>query len=199
MTKKNTSPTSVVERRNVLRGLAAGLAGALAAPVGLSEASPPSAGDAGSSPSRTQTQGRTDSAPPSIVAEHDRATLVSLCDLVVPGSVDAGVPDLVDRAAAVETLDYQDAFLGAIRAFEGEARATHTARWIDLDEDAHVAILDQASTGARPELQRHLVHLRDMIATAYFATEPGMRKLGWTPRSTWRELPACEHPDDDHR
>ncbi len=124
---------------------------------------------------------------------------MSLCDLLVPGSVDAGVPDLVDRTAAVEAVDYQDAFLGAIRAFEGEARAAHSSRWIDLDEEAQIAILALAVTGARPTLQRHLVHLRDVVATAYFSTEPGMRKLGWTPRSSWRELPTCDHPDDNHR
>ncbi len=196
MTERKTRPTSVVGRRSVLRGLATGLAGAIAAPGGLSSAG---MAEASSLSSIEQTPLTTTSTPPSIVPEPERATLVSLCDLLVPGSVDAGVPDLVDRTAAVEAVDYQDAFLGAIRAFEGEARAAHSSRWIDLDEEAQIAILDLAATGARPTLQRHLVHLRDVVATAYFSTEPGMRKLGWTPRSSWRELPACDHPDDNHR
>lgn len=192
MNKKDTSPASV-ERRTVLRGLATGLAGAVAAPSGLSLTKAAEA-----APAQSQTAVATDATSASLLTEADRETLVSLCDLLVPGSVDAAVPELAERVAAAETAGYQDALLGAIRAFEGEARAAHGARWIDLDRDAQIAILDRATTGAQPMLQRHLVHLRDVVANTYFATEAGMRRLGWTPRTAWRELPACDHPGDDH-
>ncbi|HAK56750.1 MAG TPA: hypothetical protein DCP38_14880 [Acidobacteria bacterium] len=195
MAKKKTGAASGVPRRSVLRGLATGVAGAVAAPGALSAVGPAEAASPMSSP---QANPDAESVPASLLPEHDRATFDSLCDLLVPGSVDAAVPDLVDRVAAVETADYRSALLAAIRAFEGEARATHAARWIDLDRAAQVAVLDRAAAGAGSTLHRHLVHLRDLVANAYFATEPGMRRLGWTPRTAWRELPACEHSGDDH-
>jgi hypothetical protein len=194
---KNQRSRFGVERRDVLRGLATGLAGVAAVPASLplvaaavvETDAPASAG---------QGQAGAASAPPRLLDAHERATLESLSDLLVPGSVDAGVPDLLDRVAAVDAPGAQRGLLNALRAFEGAARSSHAARWTDLDTGAQVAILEQAATGEPPALAASLVRLRDRVAQTYFATEPGMRRLGWTPRSAWRELPTCDHSGDDH-
>lgn len=178
-----------VARRTVLHGIATGLAGAVAGP---------SIASAGGSP--TQSTESADPGPaPRLLNAHDHETLVSLADVLVPGSVAAGVADLLDRVAAVDVPENQRALLAAVRAFEGEARETHGSRWVELTPDVHETMLEEAVSGTRPALSEPLIRLRNAVAEAYFATEPGMRRLGWTPRSAWRELPSCDHQGDDHR
>jgi hypothetical protein len=48
-------------------------------------------------------------------------------------------------------------------------------------------------------LRDHFDRLRDLVARAYYATEPGMKELGYTVRMAWPSLPGCTHPGDDHR
>ena len=179
------------ERRALLKGLATGLAGAVATP------SLSAAAETRETASRPPAQASAPSA--GLLDPQEHATLVSLSELLVPGSVAAGAPELVDRVGSVESPREQQALRDALRAFEGQARLQHGAPWVALDDDARVAMLQEAASGSGPRLSAPFVYLRDRIAEAYFATEPGMRKLGWTPRSAWRELPACNHPGDDHR
>ncbi len=212
----------VVRRRAVLKGLATGLAGAVAIPGAGSLVN----ADAGSAPGSAQAAGAAGvdaAALARLLDDREHATLASLCELLLPGSAAAGVPDLVDRVAAVDSAEGQREFLKALRAFEHEARARHAARWIDLDAAAQIAILEDASTGPlgtpRPDgwtrgqpiavesdepdapatPRDHLEYLRAVVARAYFATEPGMRELGWTGRQAWRGLPVCDHEGESHR
>jgi len=48
-------------------------------------------------------------------------------------------------------------------------------------------------------LRDHFDRLRDVVARAYYATESGMKELGFTGRMAWPGLPGCTHPGDDHR
>lgn len=178
-----------MNRRSLLRHLATGVAGAVAAPHAASIATGRPA------PSQAPADVGTSLAA---LNEHDHELLVSLCDILVPGSVEAGVPGLMERVVAVETPEIRRALLAALRAFEGEARAKYESSWVGLDEASRNAILIAAASGSPEELYRHFVQLRDGVSETYFATERGMRKLGWTPRNAWRELPRCEHSGDDH-
>ena len=186
-----------VKRRTVLRGLATGFAGAVAVPsassfAAVTETTTPL------SPEQAQSVGGSDASQPRLLSEQELETLVSLSEHLVPGSAAAGVPDLVDRVAAVDTTEGQRELLTALRAFEGEARTAHASRWVELDESVQVGMLEEAVAGSRPALHDSLVHLRDVVARTFFATEPGMRRLGWTPRLAWRELPGCDPaPDND--
>jgi hypothetical protein len=189
MTRKRKRPDTEA-RRDLLRGLATGIAGTVAVPAVASEAAsmrPQEARSGGSG----STSG--------LLSEPELATLESLSELLVPGSVAAGVPELLDRVAFVETPESQRELLDALRAFEGVARFRHARTWIGLDDDARREILEQAATSKETPVHEHFVSLRDRVAAAFFATEPGMRKLGWTGRSAWRELPVCDPPDDEHR
>jgi hypothetical protein len=207
-----------MKRRTLLRGLAGGIAGTVAG-----AAAAPIAGDASAS---HHAQGPAAAAPPAadgprLLDEHQRRTLASIAEMMVPGSVAAGVVDLVDRVSAVESPQRQRRFLNALGAFEQQARKAHGSRWIDLDEPTRLKILQETSSGiegrprppawvkgqplvfaptdpAPPATPRdHFDYLRSVVATAYFATEPGMRELGWTGRAVFNSLPGCTH-DDDH-
>ena len=142
--------------------------------------------------------------------------------MLVPGAVSAGVVTLIDQVLAVESPTRRREFLNALGAFEREARVAHGVRWIDLDEPARLAILQQASAGveSRPlpppwtrgeplvfgstdrpppaTFRDQFTRLRTIVANTYYATEPGMRELGWRGQVAWTELPVCTHPDPEH-
>jgi hypothetical protein len=205
-----------MERRALLKGLATGIAGtvtgAAAAPTTEASATP-----------HAQHEAQAETSPPSdarLLDEHQRRTLANLAEMLVPGSTAAGVVDLIDRVAATESPQRQRRFLNALGAFEHQARVAHGARWIDLDEPARVKILQTASTGpeGRPRppawtkgqpfvfestdppppatLRDHFDLLRAAVARAYYATEVGMKELGWSGRSVFTALPGCEHTDE---
>jgi hypothetical protein len=205
-----------MKRRTVLRGLASGIAGTVAgatiAPaVGASEK--PHEHQAGPAPVLAPPDAR-------LLDEHQRKTLASLAEMLVPGSAAAGVVELIDRVAAVESPANQRRFLNALGAFERQAREAQGARWIDLDEPTRLKILQAASTAAeaRPRppawtkgkplvfaptdppppatIRDHFDLLRSVVARAYYSTEPGMKELGWTGRAVFTSLPGCTHTDE---
>jgi len=209
-----------VKRRTVLRGLANGLAGTVVVsnvPASAALVDAPHDGQTPSAGPPPAPGGR-----PGLLDDHQRRTLASLADMLVPGAVAAGVVDLVDRVLAVESPPRQREFLNALGAFEREAREAHGARWIDLEEPTRLAVLQRASTGAeaRPlpppwtkgaplvfaptdspppaTLRDHFTRLRTIVANAYYSTEPGMKELGWQGRVAWAELPGCTHPNPEH-
>lgn len=208
-----------VERRSLLKGLAAGLTGAIvdAAPSEARDPAPDS-GQGGTTPAATTTA---PVAPAVLLDAHQRATLASLADLILPGAVAAGAAARVDRVAAVDTPVAQRRLLNAIARFDLEARAAAGVRWIDLAQAEQIAVLRRAAEGdpgQRPQpawtrgqpvplptlppppttLRDHLDVLKIAIGSAFATTEAGMRALGWSGQSSWRELPGCAHADPAH-
>ena len=182
-----------IERRTLLKGLATGLAGSLAvtAPAAASEPAPEQAGRAAAPAPASDL--------PRLLDEHQRRTLTSLAELLVPGSVSAGVVDLMDRVAAIETPVRQRQLLNAIARFDHEAHSSTGQRWTDLDDAERFRILRQASEASpKAALRTSFDDLRHTVATAYFATEAGMKERGWTGRTAWTELPGCSHPASAH-
>lgn len=207
-----------IERRTLLKGLAAGIAGAVATPGTVSA---DASGTVVQPPARAQTASAATSAP-RLLDDHQRRTLISLAESLVPGSVGAGAVDLIDRVAAVDAPPRQRQLLNALGRFDLEARTAHGTRWIDLDEPTRLGILRQASqlpesqppqpawikgqplvfAASNPSLpatlRDHFEYLRTTVANAYFATEPGMKELGWAGRTAWKDLPGCTHPSPEH-
>jgi hypothetical protein len=195
-----------VERRTLLKGLAVGLAGSLAASE--STAATTEVISAQPSPAASPTQSQSNL--PRLLDDHQRRTLASLAELLVPGSVAAGVVDLMDRVAAADTAVGQRRLLNAIARFDQEAQTTYGRPWNDLDAMSRLAILKRASeaagetkdpepgatTGTTEPTQ--FVYLRNTVATTYLSTEAGMRERGWTGRTAWTELPGCPHPASAH-
>lgn len=207
-----------VERRSLLKGLAAGLAGSVVTPERA-------AADPHASPTANIEQASSGVQPPAIpglLDEHQRRTLEGIADLILPGSVAAGAVSLIDRVTAVDGPEAQRLLLNAVARFDQEARLASGARWLDLANDARTELLMRASTeapgrpaaeawtkgqpvvvpAARPPARRTLRDdfdfLKVTIGNAYAATEAGMQALGWAGRSAWRELPGCTHANPEH-
>ena len=211
MNQKPSEPSARIGRRDVLQSLATGLAGAVAAPGAAAFVHPPQ--DAGGQQQEF----------PRLLDDHRRAMLARITEQIVPGSGAAGVAEILDRVMAVEPIEDQRQFLSALGAFEREARDRHLKGWLEIDEGKQQEILRAASTLApaqpmprvwtkgqlmeldRPDppppanLRDHFDRLRDVVARAYYATESGMKELGFTGRMAWPGLPGCTHPGDDHR
>jgi Gluconate 2-dehydrogenase subunit 3 len=201
------------ERRSLLKGLAAGLTGAVVGPSS-SEAEPlPPSASASLQPTPSPP------ATPGLLDSHQHATLTSLAELILPGSVAAGAIDRIDRVAAVDAPAAQRRLLNAIARFDLEARAASAGRWLDLSDTERLEILTRAADGepgqqpqpawtrgqpiapvapappaAAITLRDHLDVLKVAIGRAFASTEDGMKAFGWAGRSSWRELPACSSP-----
>ena len=209
-----------MKRREMLTSLAAGVAGAVAAPGLAAQESHTHPSGAQDSPVQT---GAANQAAPRILDEHRRKMLDDLAERLVPGSRAAGVPDLLDRVVAVEPAGAQRRFLNALGTFDREARDRHAKGWLELADAQQVEILRAASTLApsrppapgwkrgdpveRPagppappaNLRDHFDHLRDWVQRAYFTTAAGMKELGFTGRMAFPAFPGCPHPGNDHR
>ena len=209
--QKSSEPSARIGRRGVLQSLATGLAGAVATP------------HAAALERSTQPTGWPEAQVPRLLDDHRRAMLTDLAERIVPGSGPAGVADLLDRVMAVEPPEDQTRFLSALGSFEREGRDRHARGWLELDESQKQEILRVASTLAPGEpapppwakgqplepvpvaapppanLRDHFDRLRDLLARAYYATEPGMKELGYTGRMAWPSPPGCTHPGDEHR
>ena len=209
--QKSSEPSARIGRRGVLQSLATGLAGAAVTP------------HAAALERSTQPTGGREEQVPRLLDDHRRAMLTGLAEQIVPGSGAAGVADLLDRVMAVEAREDQTRFLSALGAFEREARDRHHRGWLEIDESQQREILRAASTlppgeplppawskgqplapeppGPPPpaNLRDHFDRLRDLVARAYYATEPGMKELGFTGRMAWASPAGCTHPGDEHR
>jgi hypothetical protein len=194
-------------RRRVLQVLAGGVGGSLAVPPGVagrghqhpspSAATPPAPAAAG------------------FLDPHQRETVASLAEAIVPGSAGAGVAPFMDRLLAADTQEQQRAFLAALGAIQADSAARFGRPWLALDGEQKAELLRAASTAdpsrpprywtpgqpvlvpapppAPPTLRDRFDLLKERIATAYYSSEAGMKELGWTGEMIHVEPPGCRH------
>jgi gluconate 2-dehydrogenase subunit 3-like protein len=204
-------PSEKPGRRAVLQGLLGGVGGAILFPL---------AGEAHPIVAHLADRAKVDRAKaqaaagkPEFLDAHQFATLSLLSERILPGSVASGSDRFIDQLLAVDSRENQARFLGALGAFEGEARSRFGRPWKVLDEAQQVEVLTAASTlepgtprargraaAPRPEpgqvnLRDHFDHLKGWIVGAHYSSEAGMRELGWTGRSFFTSFPDCPHPD----
>ena len=201
-----------MRRRDLLTGLAAGVAGAVVMPGASAHSHDQAA--TGSPSTADQT--------PRLLDDNRRAMLDGLSDQILPGARAAGVAALLDRVLAVESADAQRKFLNALGAFERNARDRHGKGWMEITGAQQAEILRAASAQAsakpapppwtrgqpieRPEappdppanLRDHFDHLKDWIQRAYLTTPAGMKDYGFTGDTAFESFPGCPHPGDTH-
>jgi hypothetical protein len=203
-----------MRRRDLLTGLAAGVAGAVVMPGAAAHTDEADQAATGS-------PAAADQAMPRLLDDHRRAMLDGIADALIPGARAAGVAGLLDRVLAVEPAAAQRRFLNALGAFERAARDRHGKGWMELTSAEQGEILRAASAQAsakpaappwtrgqpidRPEppstpanLRDHLDHLKDWIQRAYVTTAAGMKDFGYTGDTAFEGFPGCTHPGDVH-
>jgi hypothetical protein len=107
-------------------------------------------------------------------------TLAMLSEQIVPGSRAVQVPEFLDRLLAVESTDTQQRFMQTLGAFEREAREAHAKPWKMLSAEQATVLLTKISTQPKSDAIRQCFDdLKEAVAETYYATEVGMKELGW--------------------
>ncbi len=111
---------------------------------------------------------------------HAFDTLALLSEQIVPGSRAAQVPEFLDRLLSVESTDTQKRFTQALGSFERTAREAHGKPWKALAEPETTALLTKISTQPDSDPARQAFDgIKGAVAETYYATEVGMKELGW--------------------
>lgn len=209
-------PEAGLSRRAALQTLAAGLGASVAVP-GLAEASDHPvhkhlehvAGQAKKPGTRPAAY------TPVTFDAHQFATVVLLSELIVPGAKASGTPEFLDKLLAVESADTRRRFITALGAMEGAALKAHRKPFKDLAQGEQTALLTEAANGqpsrapvywkkgdpipapepppAPATLRDHFDHVKGWVSGIYFASEAGMKELGYTGNVFHEKYPGCEH------
>jgi hypothetical protein len=182
--------TGVFGRRAVLQSLATGVGAAvLASPA---SAHVHQAGASAAKPAAASAARAGAAAALVFLDKHAFDTLAVLGEQIVPGSRAAKVPEFLDRLLAVESTDTQKRVIQAIGAFEGQARAAHGKPWKSLTAAQATALLTTMSEAPGTEATRRAFDtIKGGVAETYFATEAGLKELGWNRSVLFASPVAC--------
>lgn len=137
---------------------------------------------------------------------HELATVTVLADMTIPrdersGSAsDAGAPRYMDYALReVESEETRLAFRGGLAWLDTESRERFGGSFLEATAEQRAAILDDIAwpERARPELApgaAFFSRFRDLLATAFWASEMGARDLGYAGGVGVRSWEGC--PED---
>ncbi|MEO5818862.1 MAG: gluconate 2-dehydrogenase subunit 3 family protein [Vicinamibacteraceae bacterium] len=177
-------------RRAILQSLATGVGAAvLATPA---SAHVHQAATAAAKPAAATAAGR--GAAPALVFldKHAFDTLAILGEQIVPGSRAAKVPEFLDRLLAVESTDTQKRVIQSIGAFEREARDAHGKPWKSLTAPQATAILTKMSDAPGSEATRRAFEVvKGVVAETFYASEAGVKELGWNRGVMFASPIAC--------
>jgi hypothetical protein len=174
-------------RRAVLQSLATGVGAAVLASPAAAHVHQAAA------PAAAKPAARAGAAPAlAFLDKHAFDTLAILGEQIVPGSRAAKVPEFLDRLLAVESTDTQKRFTQAIGAFERQARDAHGKPWKSLAPAEATAILAKMSEAPGTEgTRRAFETIKGGVAETYFATEAGLKELGWNRSVMFASPIAC--------
>jgi hypothetical protein len=177
-------------RRAVLQSLATGVGAAVMATPASAHVHQATAGAA---PKPTARAARAGAAPALVFLDkHAFDTLAILGEQIVPGSRAAKVPEFLDRLLAVESTDTQKRFTQSLGAFERQARDAHGKPWKALTAAQATALLTRMSEAPGSEsIRRAFDFVKGGVAETYFASEAGLKELGWNRSVMFASPIAC--------
>ena len=212
------APDAGLSRRAALQTLAAGIGASIAVP-GLAEANdhPVHKHAAHVAEQAKKPVAGAKAAPyaPVTFDAHQFATVVVLSELIVPGAKASGTPEFLDKLLNVESAETRRQFITALGAMEGAALKAHRKPFKDLGPAEQVALLTEASNATPSRQPRfwkkgdpipvppappgpatmrdHFDHIKGWVSGIYFASEAGLKDLGYTGNVFHEKYPGCEH------
>ena len=212
-----SEPDAGVSRRAALQTLAAGIGASIAAPGTALAADHPDRAHGTHATEQTRTRGAgagtTAAHVPVALDPHQFATLVVLAELIVPGTKPSGTAEFLDKLLAVELPETRRRFVTALGGIEGAAIRKGKAPFKDLTEAQQVELLTEAANGqpSRPvvswkkgdpipmpdppaspaTLRDHFDHIKGWVAGIYFASEQGLKELGYTGNVFHEKYAGC--------
>lgn len=149
---------------------------------------------------------------PEFLNLNQNETVTVLAEQIVPGSTKARVNRVVDLLLKVSDPANQQKFISSLDAVDRESKTRFGQMFIGLTSHQQEELLTISSTrqnrsdpatddpDARgPEaplrtLQDHFEYLKGWFVSIYYASEVGMRELGWTEDFYFASFPGCDHP-----
>lgn len=213
------APDAGLSRRAALQTLAAGFGASIAVP-GLAEASDHPVHKhvehvAAQARKPAATAKPAPAYKPTTFDAHQFATVVLLSELIVPGAKASGTPEFLDKLLTVESSETRRRFITALGALDGAALKTKQVPFKALTTADQTALLTEASAGQpsrqpvywkkgdpipvpeRPPgpmtLRDHFDHIKGWVSGIYFASEPGLKELGYTGNVFHEKYVGCEH------
>ncbi|BCS33587.1 hypothetical protein TBR22_A28140 [Luteitalea sp. TBR-22] len=211
------APEAGLSRRAALQSLAAGLGASLAVPGVAAADEHPVHKHVAQVAEQARKPGARPAAAfkPATFDAHQYATVVVLADLIVPGAKASGTPEFLDKLLTVESADTRRRFITALGAMDGAALKAKQKPFKDLAPADQVALLTEASSGApsmempswkkgdpipvpmpapKPAtLRDHFDHIKGWVSGIYFASEPGLKELGYTGNVFHEKYEGCTH------
>ena len=199
-------------RRQVMQKLLAGMGGALASPAIL--AAHPVYRHLGAESAFWQTESKAGAErwAPEFLNQTQNETLVAIAERMVPGSTQAQVNRIIDRLLTVDSAPNRTNFLSSLAALDHEAQQKYGRKFSVISPNQQNDVLSLCSAEkASPDKDipadpddlpppkapvtcgDHFENLKGWIVGTFYATEPGMRELGWTEDFYFDQLPGCQH------
>jgi hypothetical protein len=151
---------------------------------------------------------------PIFLDPHQKETLTTLAERIIPGSTKADAAGFVDLLLSEDTQENQKEFIASLSAMDGESLRRYGCPFKDLTEARQNEFLTIASTptdGQASEnesdavagstgqpglplnvLNKHFESLKSWVSNAYYSSEVGMRELGWTDTYFFTNFTECE-------
>jgi hypothetical protein len=196
--KKHLGLNARLERRAILRLMAAMPAGALFSAVRSATATPKELAAELISPEAA--------APyqPRVFNPHEWKTVHALCDLIIPAdersasATAAGVPEFIDDWLDLQRGDLLSSIRGGLAWLDIECNRLFGTDFIASAAGQRGQILDRVAypKNAAPEDASAVAffnHFRDLVVSGFFTSETGIKDLpylGNEPQSEWQGCPT---------
>ena len=123
--------------------------------------------------------------------------LQHLCELIIPGAVEAGAPQFIELLAS-ENPDYQKQLAGGLQWLDAWCQDRHGKPFIECSDADQKAVLDQIAFRENAGKDARLApgvaffaFVRELTLDAYFTSRQGIAYLGYKGNSALAQFPGC--------
>jgi gluconate 2-dehydrogenase subunit 3-like protein len=140
---------------------------------------------------------------PKFFPAHQYATLISLCDTIIPkdersgGAVEAGAPEFIDLITS-ENVEYQTQFGGGLMWLDNHCVDEFGKVYMECTAEQRKTTLDliayRKNAKARPELKQGIAFfaaLRNMTCDGFYTSKIGIADLQYIGNTSVHEFPGC--------
>jgi hypothetical protein len=137
---------------------------------------------------------------PRFFQQRDYATIVRLCDLIIPrtetpGAADVGVPWRIDQAVW-QKPELRPLYTDGISYLNNSAKERGKADFLSLPENDQVAVLEKISNQAGTREGEFFQSIKALTIEWYYNSEAGLAQELWFKGNTYRkEFIGCTHPE----
>ncbi|HXM96922.1 MAG TPA: gluconate 2-dehydrogenase subunit 3 family protein [Candidatus Dormibacteraeota bacterium] len=188
-----------ISRRDILRTLAAGVAGGSVMKVIPAQAAE-YAHHMVDKDKKTSASGKYE---PKFFSAHAYETVVALCDTIIPkdehsgGAVEAGAPEFIDLLTS-ENVEYQASLGGGLAWLDNFCTDRYSTVYLACTPEQKKEVLDliafrkngKGNPGLTPGI-RFFSFLRDMTCDGFYTSKIGIADLQYIGNTVVKEFPGC--------